>query len=642
VTEAPIPEAGSAKPSSELPPPAAGADPRTSAPVVAWGRIKEHKVLQWGLAYLGAALALAHGQELLSHTYHWPELAGRLLMGVLIVGFPIVIALAWYHGHRGMTRFSTPEATVVALLVVIGAGLLMALVRVRPEHAISVASEQLGIPAADSTRVPRASVAVVPFANLTGEAGKEYFSDGMAEELINELTKVRGLKVPARTSSFAYKGRNIDIRQIAHDLGVATILEGSVRSAGERIRVTAQLINAETGYHLWSETYDRSFGDVFKLEDDISAEIVEALKSSMKAQLPPVVTQAPPTQDPEAYRLYLQGRSATGTDLTVAMRFFQQAIARDPRFARAIALNAMWRVVAVTFDASIPNALSDSERDANEAIALDATQSEAYVALGAVNASRGRWLGAESSFRTALQLDPNGPDAHLFYRAFVLTSTGQLHRGLEESRAVYDLAPAWSPSAASLAITYSLLGMDTDGLKYADLAAKLGGGDIPLVKDVYSTAAMRSGHYDVAAEQIFGTLPSGWRTASNSATIKQIFVALGAPASRGPATRTLATLLRGTSPSDLGIGLRQAAITWYTMLHDLDSAFDFANRSLDEFARSGSVGMTWEPLWTPEMRPFRRDPRFQAFVTRLKMFDYWNKYGPPDDCDLKDGKLTCL
>lgn len=214
-----------------------------------WGRIKEHKVLQWSLTYLGAALALAHGQELLAHNFQWTEWVGHAVIGSLIVGFPIVVTLAWYHGHKGMTRFSTPEMTVVALLVVIGAGLLVALVRVPEDHAapVSTAEPLASSPAERPTVTPRASIAVVPFANLTGDAAKEYFSDGMADELINLLSKVPGLKVPARTSSFAYKGRNVDVRQIARDLGVATILEGSVRSAGEHIRVTAQLVNAHTG-----------------------------------------------------------------------------------------------------------------------------------------------------------------------------------------------------------------------------------------------------------------------------------------------------------------------------------------------------------------------------------------------------------
>jgi len=174
----------------------------------------------------------------------------------------VAVALAWYHGHKGLTRISAGEMTVVSMMLVIGAGLLMALVRTPAEHAgsLTLASRPASAPTmavsargtmatADSTDVPSASIAVVPFANLTGEPAKEYFSDGMAEEMIDSLVHVPGLKVPARMSSFAYKGRNVDIRQIAHDLGVATILEGSVRSAGERIRVTAQLVDGKSGYH---------------------------------------------------------------------------------------------------------------------------------------------------------------------------------------------------------------------------------------------------------------------------------------------------------------------------------------------------------------------------------------------------------
>jgi TolB-like protein len=125
-----------------------------------------------------------------------------------------------------------------------------------------------------------ASVAVLPFANLTGDPGKDYFGDGMAEELINALAKVPGLKVASRTSSFAYKGRNADIRQIARDLDVATVLEGSVRSAGDRVRITTQLINAESGYHVWSETYDYDFKDIFTLQDDLAGKTVAAFRRS--------------------------------------------------------------------------------------------------------------------------------------------------------------------------------------------------------------------------------------------------------------------------------------------------------------------------------------------------------------------------
>jgi TolB-like protein len=150
------------------------------------------------------------------------------------------------------------------------------------------------------TSAARSSIAVLPFANLTGDPAKEYFSDGMAEELIHTLARLPGLRVPARTSSFAYKGRNIDVRQIARDLQVAAVLEGSVRSAGERIRVTAQLIDAESGYHLWSQNYDRKFDDLFALQDALATEIVRTLRSSLRGDLSGALPHAPPTHDIEA------------------------------------------------------------------------------------------------------------------------------------------------------------------------------------------------------------------------------------------------------------------------------------------------------------------------------------------------------
>ena len=139
------------------------------------------------------------------------------------------------------------------------------------------------------TPTPRSSIAVLPFANLTREPEKEYFSEGLAEELIHLLARVPGLKVPARTSSFAYKGRNVDIRQIARDLEVGAVLEGSVRSAGERIRVTAQLVDAQTGYHIWSETYDRNFGDLFQLQDELAGAVVQALKLTLDGSRLPII-----------------------------------------------------------------------------------------------------------------------------------------------------------------------------------------------------------------------------------------------------------------------------------------------------------------------------------------------------------------
>jgi TolB-like protein/Flp pilus assembly protein TadD len=605
-------------------------------PVTPWARIKEHKVLQWSLAYLGAALALAHGQELLAHTYHWPELVGRVLMGVLIVGFPISSALAWYHGHRGMTRLSAGEMTVVSLLLVIGAGLLIALVRVPAKDSASAASAE---PAA-----PAASVAVVPFANLTGETGKEYFSDGMAEELINELTKVPGLKVPARTSSFAYKGRNIDIRQIARDLGVATILEGSVRSAGERIRVTAQLVNAQTGYHIWSNTYEGNFGDVFKVQDDISAEIVGALRSSLNAQLPAFNTQAAPTSDPEAYRLYLQARSASSsTSYEVALRLATQATMRDPNFARAWAYKALIRASAAAQGAiSAANAMLDAEHDADQALALNPNLSEAQTALAVVNVWRGNLVAAESSFRRAQQLAPDDATPRS-YRAIILwASVGHRRQALEDMQEAYALAPASAGVISGLALMYAESGQYGPAVKYAELADELGGGaGLNFITLVRSEVAARSGQCVEGGELILPKLPDALRSPAGISTVRQVFAAFCAPTNRSAASRALTVLLRQLKPGALGPQAPMQIIVWYAWLGDLDAAFNFANRAVDEYARSVNVVLSWATLWIPEMRLFRKDPRFQQFLTRLKLTDYWKQYGPPDDCDLVGEGLVC-
>src|SRR6516164_5937303 len=199
----------------------------------------------------------------------------------------------------------------------------------------------LAAPATQATNPTRKSIAVLPFASLSSDPEKDYFGDGIAEELIHLLARVPGLKVPARTSSFAYKGRNIDVRQIARELGVGMLLEGSVRSAGDRIRVTAQLIEADTGFHVWSQSYDRRFADIFQLQDELAVAIVQALKISLGDRELRPLRDAPPTQDVEAYRLFLRAISLRGVGPNERLiALLNECIARDPGFVRAHAVLA--------------------------------------------------------------------------------------------------------------------------------------------------------------------------------------------------------------------------------------------------------------------------------------------------------------
>ena len=265
------------------------------------------------------------------------------------------------------------------------------------------------VPAAkDASHLPstaaRTSIAVLPLVNLTRDPEKEYFGDGIAEELINMLTRVPGLKVPARTSSFAYKGRHIDVRQIARDLGVDALLEGSVRSAGDRIRLTVQLVDGQSGYHLWSQNYDRDFRDLFALQDELAGAIVQAIRGTLNGSVD-TVTQGPPTQDLEAYQLYLRGRAliARGTEenLRRAIELLRQAVARDPAFARAYGAMALAHWVSFFLNHLVPDPLGDAQHEAERALSLDPKLAEAHGVLGTVYTARLEWLKGDASLRAA-------------------------------------------------------------------------------------------------------------------------------------------------------------------------------------------------------------------------------------------------
>ena len=289
-------------------------------------------------------------------------------------------------------------------------------------------------PTETSLDIPHASLAVLPFANHTGEASKEYFSDGIAEELINSLSHINGLKVPARTSSFAYKGRNIDSRRIAQDLGVAAVLEGSVQSAGDSIRVTAELVDGRTGYHLWSDSYDRRFTDIFKLQDDLTRAIVQALEDKLGTTVLLPSMRPPPTTDVVAYQLYLRARAAQlggETDLLGGIALLDQAISRDQMFARAYAVRATMRALLLEAPGTPLDTLAAAERDGQRALALDPSLAEAHVALAITKTFRANWLEAEAHYREAVREDGNDPFARIQH-AFELLTTGHLRQSYRE------------------------------------------------------------------------------------------------------------------------------------------------------------------------------------------------------------------
>ena len=290
------------------------------------------------------------------------------------------------------------------------------------------------------------SIAVLPFVNMSADPENEYFSDGLTEELINALTKIQGLRVVARTSSFAFKGEKIDLRDAGRKLNVGTLLEGSVRKAGQQIRITAQLINVADGYHLWSERFDRNLEDVFAIQDEITAEIITRLEASLPISRPG--REKRPAGSVEAYEFYLKGRYCFNqlqpdwVDKTLA--FYDQAIEKDPRFAAAYAARAEALILLASGFDILPSreAMPEAKKAALKAVEIDPCLSEAYVSLGAV-ATFYEWdrLTAKGHFQKAIELNPDSVSAHLWKEMYLTLLERQYTEALVELEKAQELDP---------------------------------------------------------------------------------------------------------------------------------------------------------------------------------------------------------
>jgi adenylate cyclase len=376
-------------------------------------RIKDHKVLQWTLAYAAAAYTLLHVVEMVSSALDWPHLVVRVVTLLLFLGLPIAATLAWFHGYRAQHRVSGKELAILTVLLIIASGVLWLFGRPSHERTLT-RSDVYAPPVTSSTSIPAAlppenSIAVLPFVDMSEKHDQEYFSDGLSEELIDLLSRTPDLRVIARTSSFQFKGRNEDVRSVARALGVANLLEGSVRKSGATMRVTVQLIKAADGSHLWSETYDRRLDDIFKVQDDICGTVVRELKLA----LAPVERTKSLPQSMDAYNALLRGKyfaeRFTKEDTGRAIELSQEAIRLEPSYAQA------WVELAETYLVGDDNGwLRVSQEEgyaqvrfaANRALQLDPKVPKAHGILGQMLAwADYDWAGAQAQFA----LDPDSP-----------------------------------------------------------------------------------------------------------------------------------------------------------------------------------------------------------------------------------------
>jgi len=315
-----------------------------------WARLTRRKVVQWGIVYVAGAWGFLQGLEYLSGTFDWPRQIQQLVTVALLIGLPVVLVLAWYHGERGQQRITTPEFVIVTLLLLLGGGAFWYYQRASEggDGAAPTTASTTGTPATSAVPDARPSLAVLPFADLSQAHDQEYLADGLAEEILNQLAQVPALRLVGRTSSFSFKGKNEDLRTIGAKLGVAHLLEGSVRKDGNQLRVTAQLVRADDGSHLWSKTYPRELRDVFKVQDEIARDVAQAL--SVKLDAVTLNRAQGGTTNIDAYDRYLRWRQLYLADKwdeeheRQRVQLAREAVAFDPKFVLG------WDALATSLD----------------------------------------------------------------------------------------------------------------------------------------------------------------------------------------------------------------------------------------------------------------------------------------------------
>ena len=300
-------------------------------------------------------------------------------------------------------------------------------------------------PALAGSAIPEKSIAVLPFENLSEEKTNAYFAEGIQDEILTRLAKIADLKVISRTSTQKYKSAPDNLREIAQQLGVATILEGSVQKAGDEVRITVQLIRALSDSHLWAETYDRKLLDTFGVESEVAQKIASSLKAKLTGSEQRAIA-AQPTANPEAYQLYLKGRffwnKRTGEDLKTALDYFQKAVAADPNYANAYAGEADACLLIPLFSAGTPKEyFPKAKAAAQHAIELDETSAEGHAALGQLLSFDLDFTGSEKEFQRAIELNPNYATAHHWYGNTFLANVGRFDEAIAEGKRAVELDP---------------------------------------------------------------------------------------------------------------------------------------------------------------------------------------------------------
>ena len=597
-----------------------------------FAELKRRNVVRVGIAYVVIGWALAQVAEFVVGNFGAPDWVLKTFVVFLLLGLPLALFFAWafeftpeglkrekdVDRSTSITKQTGRKIDRIIIAVLVGAiGFLLL-----DKFYLGESTEDVDEIVATESQ----SIAVLPFVNMSGD--DDYFADGLSEELLNLLAKIPELKVAARTSSFAFKARNEDMRQVGETLGVKTVLEGSVRRSGERLRVTAQLIKVDDGFHIWSETYDRQMADIFDIQDEVAGAITDALKLHLAP------TSDRPTDNPEAYALYLEvlAQLDLGSNYQDQIEMLERAIRMDPQFAKAYELKASvyWGATAVFLESSVAQLLIYEA--ATRAYELDPSLVLARSFSRTAHPDTWTWKNEFYAIEEAIRAEPENLRI-LFVWSYNLLMSGYFDEGLQVAKRIKEIDPLSSNGYWLMADAYIALGRLADARTVRAEMREVGFEEIAAERQAYMH--IMAGEYDEGVAAL-----GGWFIDEmNGQALREFIDSATDPESGLTFLRSWVDEIESSAASYYE---KTNAKLWFLSLGYLDDYWREIEENTPESPSSWTNSENLEAIGViNHAGGFRRHPRYIPYAAKFGMLDLWETRGAPNYCKKTDGNWVC-